>query len=125
MKLQRLTLEEFDRLASSTRMQEATRAMARAVLVDGRSQAEVANELGMTRQRVNLAVATIERVYVATAGAGDGNVMVRVSLDLPEGLAVEMGAFVDALSNCSDPDLANAAINMAVAGVRGATKRLK
>jgi hypothetical protein len=125
MKLQRLTLEEFDRLVSSTRMQEATRAMARAVLVDGRSQAEVANELGMTRQRVNLAVAAIERVYAATAGAGDGNVMVRVSLDLPEGLAVEMGTFVDALSKCSDPDLANEAIDKAVAGVRSATKRLK
>lgn len=122
MKLQRLSLEEFDRLAASTRLREQARNMARAVLVDGRTQADVATEWGMSKQRVNLAVAAIERTYIATAGAGGG--VVRVSLELPESLALELGTLLDALKNCPDAALASAAVDKAIAGIRGATKRL-
>ncbi len=124
MKLQRLSPEEFDRIvAAKPRMLEQTRNMARAVLVEGRTQGNVAAEYGMSQQRVQLAVASIERAYMATAGVGGG--VVRVSLELPESLALELGALLDALKGCSDAARADAAVDQAIAGIRGATRRLK
>ena len=57
MRLKRLTPQAFDRTAADTRLGEQAREMARAVLVDGRAQVDVATEHGMTKQRVSLAVA--------------------------------------------------------------------
>jgi hypothetical protein len=124
MKLQRLSPEEFDRIvAAKPRMQEQTRNMARAVLVDGRTQGNVAAEYDMSQQRVQLAVASIERTYMATAGVGGG--VVRVSFELPERLALEFGALLDALKGCPDVALANEAVDRAITGIRGATRQLK
>lgn len=44
---------EFDRLSSRTRLRDRGLTMARAVLVDGRSQSEVAAEHGVHRQSVH------------------------------------------------------------------------
>lgn len=52
MAKKRLSVEEFEAAASLSRMGEDTRAWARAVLVDGRSQAEVARSAGKSRQNV-------------------------------------------------------------------------
>jgi hypothetical protein len=41
----------FDEQASKTRLTERSRAMARAILVDGRTPAEVGSEYGVSRQR--------------------------------------------------------------------------
>ena len=46
---------EFDRLSGRTRLRDRGLAMARAVLVDGRSQSEVAAEHGVHRQSVHQA----------------------------------------------------------------------
>lgn len=124
MKLQRLSPEEFDRIvAAKPRMHEQTRNMARAVLVDGRTQGNVAAEYDMSQQRVQVAVASIERAYMAKAGAGGG--VVRVSLEMPESLALELGVLFDALKGCQDATLAGAAVDQAIAGIRGATRQLK
>ena len=124
MKLQRLSPEEFDRIvAAKPRMLERTRDMARAVLVDGRTQSDVAIEWGMSRQRVNLAVISVERTYMETAGSGGG--LVRLSLEMPESLALELGTLLDALKSCPDAALASAAVDQAIAGIQGAVRRLK
>ncbi len=70
MRLKRLTPQAFDRVAADTRMGEQAREMARAVLVNGRAQVDVATEHGMTKQRVSGAVATIERAYKKTTTPG-------------------------------------------------------
>jgi hypothetical protein len=54
MRLKRLTPQAFDRAAADTRMGDQAREMARAVLVDGRAQVDVATEHGMSKQRVSL-----------------------------------------------------------------------
>lgn len=95
MKLRRLTPQDFDRLAASTRMGDRACAMARAVLVDGRAQVDVATEYGMTKQRVSLAVGAIERAFVSSAAPGTG--WVTVTLDLPESLALELAELSDSL----------------------------
>lgn len=122
MRLKRLTLQAFDRAAADTRMGDQAREMARAVLVDGRAQVDVATEYGMSKQRVSGAVATIERAYkkVTTPGVS----AIRVELDLPEALALELGALADALEQCKDAALKQTVIEKATAAIKSGRRRL-
>lgn len=122
MRLKRLTQQAFDRAAADTRMGDQAREMARAVLVDGRAQVDVATEHGMSKQRVNGAVATIERAYKKTTTPGVS--AIRVELDLPEALALELGALVEALGQCGDPELKQSVIEKVVAATKSGRKRL-
>ena len=122
MRLKRLTQQTFDRAASDIRMGDQAREMARAVLVDGRAQVDVATEYGMSKQRVSGAVATIERAYKKTTTPGVS--AIRVELDLPEALALELGALVEALVKCSDPDLGQSVIEKVLAATKSGRKRL-
>lgn len=93
MKLKRLSGEDFERVVELTRLQGAACSMARAVLVDGRSQADVAAEFGVTRQRIHLAIGVIEKAYMKYAPPGHNSV--RVSLELPERIALALAAFME------------------------------
>lgn len=97
MKLTRLPPAEFDSIVKRTRMGDLARQMARAVLVDGRPQSDVAVEYGRTRQRVSAAVAQVERAFALTAKAGTG--WVRVTLELPEALALELANLAEGLKD--------------------------
>ena len=123
MRLKRLTPQAFDRVAADTRMGEQAREMARAVLVDGRAQVDVATEHGMTKQRVSGAVATIERAYKKTTPPGVS--AIRVELELPEALALELAALVEAMQGCDDAAKSAEALEKATNAVRKATKLLK
>jgi hypothetical protein len=122
MKLKRLTPEDFARVASRTRLGERARDMARAVLVDGRAQADVATEYGMTKQRVNAAVGAIERAYIQTAAPGTG--WVSVALDLPEALALELASLVDALRGARDEAARTKALAQVTRAIRAAKNAL-
>lgn len=100
MKLVRLSPQDFSRLAEQTRLGEEARAMARAVLVDGRIQADVANDYGMTKQRVGLAVGAINRVYEQSTGKSMA--WVSIVMDLPDCLAHELAGMVESLQACPD-----------------------
>ncbi len=123
MKLIRLTQQDFDSIAPKTRLGHQALEMARSVLVDARSQADVAREYGMTKQRVGLAVASIERAYKESAIQSTANV--RVELDIPERLALELGAFVDAIKESTDSAKSSEAIEKITIAVRKAAKYLK
>lgn len=123
MKLERLSRDEFDRLAALTRLPENSRAMAAAVLVDGRVQVDVAAEWGVQKQVVSRIIATINRVYMASTTASDG--VVRLSLELPESLALELGTLLESIKKSSDAALVSAAIAKANAGIRSAIRLLK
>jgi hypothetical protein len=123
MKLKRLTPQAFYRTAAGTRLGDQAREMARAVLVEGRAQVDVATEHGMTKQRVSLAVATIERAYKKATTPGVSSI--RVELDLPEALALELIALVDAMKGCGDATKSVKALEKATNAVRKATKLLK
>lgn len=122
MKLTRLPPDVFDRLLATTRFKEQARTVLRAIFVDGRSQTIVADEHGMTKQRVNRLVGLLERAYIETDSSGDA--MVQVSLELPERLAVELDGLMDAMQNCADESKKTAALDKARAGVLSATKHL-
>ncbi len=96
MKLKRLSAEDFERVVGFTRLQGAACGMARAVLVDGRPQAEVAAEYGVTRQRIHLAIGVIEKAYMKHAPPGDN--LVRVSLELPERWALALYSLMETLN---------------------------
>jgi hypothetical protein len=93
------------------------------VLVDGRAQVDVATEYGMTKQRVSGAVATIERAYKKTTTPGVSSI--RVELDLPEALALELMALIEAMKGCDDATRAAEALDKATSVVRKAAKLLK
>ena len=122
MRLKRLTAQAFENSAADTRMGDHARGMARAVLVDGRSQVDVATEYGMTKQRVSGAVATIERAYKKITTPGES--VIRVELDLPETLALELGVLIDALAQCRDQELQQAVIEKVLTACKSGRKRL-
>jgi len=96
MKLQRLSPKAFDRLAELTRLQPAAVALARAVLVDGKSRVAVAKDAGFTRARVQLAVAAIERKYLE--GEDVGEAPITVQLTLPPSLARALSTLSEAFA---------------------------
>lgn len=122
MKLTRLTPDDFDRLAAMTKLGDRARAMARAVLVDGRPQADVATEYGMTKQRVNLAVGAVKRAYGKAAAPGTG--WVSLELELPESLALALGGFIDALRACPEDQAQAKALAQAVRSLEAARRGL-
>lgn len=122
MRLKRLTSQTFDQVAADTRLGDQAREMARAVLVHGRAQVDVAAEYGMTKQRVNLAVAAIERAYVKFATPGESSI--RVELELPEALALELGALAEVLMQCQDAEQKSAVIEKVLSAARSGRKRL-
>lgn len=123
MELKRLSSDDFERLANETNLGDHARLMARAVLVDGRGQAEVATENEMSRQRINLAVGAIKRAYKAAGGSGQG--IVSVLLEVPECLALELATFNKALSSCSSDELRKAVLDKAISGLVNARKLAK
>jgi hypothetical protein len=100
MRLKRLTAEDFNRLASQTRMKEQTRQLAREVLVDGFSMSNVAARAGMTPQRVALAVGVIERAYFADKEGSLG--WVSLEMELPESIALQLDELAQALKVSGD-----------------------
>ena len=60
-----LGAQEFERLASETRMGAKAREMARLTLVEGHTMQAVAASLGTIPQRVRLAVGSIHRVQAS------------------------------------------------------------
>lgn len=122
MRLKRLTSKTFNQVAADTRLGDQAREMAHAVLVHGRAQVDVAAEYGMTKQRVNLAVAAIERAYVKFATPGESSI--RVELELPEALALELGALAEVLMQCQDAEQKSAVIEKVLSAARSGRKRL-
>jgi hypothetical protein len=123
MRLKRLAPDVFDRVAADTRLGDQAREMARAVLVDGRAQVDVAAEHGMTKQRVSLAVGTIERAYKKFTTPGVS--AIRVELDLPESLALEVSGFLDALKGCADEAKKAEVLEKAIKAIHKAATLLK
>jgi hypothetical protein len=76
--MKRLTPEQFDAAAGLSRMGDDTRAWARAVLVDGRRQSEVARESGKNRQNIAQAV----RQLLKWHDEAEGVETVRLDADL-------------------------------------------
>lgn len=123
MRLKRLSTEAFDNAAANTRMGGQAIQMARAVLVDGCTQVEVAAKFGLTKQRVSLAVATIERAYSKFAvSPGEGSI--RAEFELPEALAFELDAFIAAMGSCENVGKAKLALESLAESMRKATAML-
>lgn len=122
MDLKRLTPQDFDRVAAKTRLKDRAREMARAVLVDGRAQTDVATQHGMSKQCVGQAVSAIKRAYSKMAARGSG--WVTVALELPEALALEMASLVSELKGCSDQAAQSRATTQVVRSIRAARNSL-
>src|SRR5205823_3701883 len=100
MRLKRLTPQDIDRLADSTRLKDRTRELAREVLVDGGTPSEVATRHAMTKQRIGLAVAVIEKAYFADREGGLG--WVSLEMELPEAVALQLDELARMLKASGD-----------------------
>ena len=121
IKLKKLTPETLDSVVAKTRLGKQAQSIAHTVLVDGKTQSEAAAEYGVTRQRVNLVMTTVNRAY-DKHGATDA--LISVQLALPERLATEFSALAEALEQCSDQEKRCAVIDKVQAAVSGARRRL-
>jgi hypothetical protein len=122
MKLTRLTPAAFDHLADQTSLGDQAKTMARSVLVDGRSQTEVATEYGMTRQRVNLAVGSIKRAYSKSATPGSS--WVTLEVELPDTLALALTCLAEELRTCSDEKTRKRTVAHALRSIETARRSL-
>lgn len=122
MRLKRLTPQDFDRLADSTRLQDRTRQLAREVLVDGDTPSEVAARHALTKQRIGLAVAVIEKAYFADREGGLG--WVSLEMELPETVALQLDDLVQALKSCGDQAKLEQVAEIITAAVAKARKLL-
>lgn len=123
MKLTRLTSAEFDRIVGKSRMNEQTKAMARAVLVDGRPKADVAAENGLSKQRMTLVMRSVHRAYQKTTMPA--NSWISMEIELPEGLAIELDEVTDKLKNITDETQCAKAISALVQALRTARNNLR
>lgn len=122
MKLKRLTLQDFDRLADGTRLKARTRQLAREVLVDGGTPTAVAARYGMTPQRVSLAVGVIEKAYFEDREGGLG--WVSLDMDLPEKLALQLDELVRALKESKNESQVEHVIEVLLTAVAKAKAQL-
>ncbi len=84
--MRRLTPEQFEAAAGMSRMGADTRSWARAVLVDGRRQADVARDAGKSRQNVAQAV----RQLLTWHERAEGFETVKLDPDLAQQMAALM-----------------------------------
>lgn len=114
IKLKSIDAAEFEALADSTRMHQATRDMARLVLVNGKTGTEVAAMFGKSKQFVGKAVKAIREAHAASATS---SAWVTLSLSIPENLNVQLQQFLEALraSNSAEANgLATAQVERAL-----------
>jgi len=122
MRLKRLTPQDFDRLADSTRLQDRTRQLAREVLVDGDTASEVGARHALTKQRIGLAVAVIEKAYFADREGGLG--WVSLEMELPEAIALQLDELAHALKASGDQAKLEQVTEVITAAVAKARKLL-
>jgi hypothetical protein len=123
LKLTQLSPDEFDRLANMTRLRDSAKEMARAVLVGRRNKADVGREFGVTRQRVGLAVGSIEDAY--RRNVSPSNAKIRVSLELPDELVAALRSLIAAMNSCNDQELLGAELDKVGKSIHKATKNLE
>lgn len=123
MKLRRLTRTDFDKLADTTGLQERARNMTREVLVDGDAPSIVAARHGMSKQRLNGALTTIEKAYFANKDGIVGWVL--LDLELPENLALQLDALTTELKAAGDAKAAQAAVALVTAAMEKARQSLR
>lgn len=122
MKLERLSSEEFDRILANTRHVDQSRAILRAVLVDGRNQTATAQAFGVTRQWVNKLLEAFKREFLEQPNAGDAVVV--VALGLPESLTLELANFSEEWNDAA-PEAKSQALEKALRAIRAGRKILK
>lgn len=92
LNIKKLSALEFRRILVGTRFNEQSRQILWAVLGEGRGQAEVAEQFGVTRQRVNRLMGFFRTTYASKAMASTAEVS--ATFELPSSVAIDLGAFL-------------------------------
>lgn len=121
MKLIRLSPEQFNEVAAKTRLKAVAKEMAFAVLVNGENLVTVAEKYGFTKQRVFLAVQSINKAYELT---DKGTGIVTASFDMPENLAKMLSEYLGKLNECPDQHVVGASIDKLIYQLAESTREL-
>lgn len=121
MRLKRLSETDFASVAATTRLSQTSIEMAYRVLVLGDQVAAVASDHGTSRQRVHMAINTIERKYFAR-NTGDG--LVRCDELIPSAMGSDLERFSRAYSRSRSPARRRACVQAVIAVLQDATQVL-
>jgi DNA-binding transcriptional regulator LsrR (DeoR family) len=123
-KISRVSKQDFNRVLGQTRMLAANQQIAYAVLVDGKTQAEVAEATGQSRSNIQRIVEQA-RGYVELSMADDGSTWVRVDVDMPKSLVEAWAVLSGELMKCKAPKVSQAIIGRVLNAIDHGTKTLK
>ncbi|UWE19349.1 hypothetical protein [Herbaspirillum huttiense] len=126
MKILRMPQEAFMKAATSVSKRgfaPETLMMAKEVLVKGRAPIEVAREHNIAPSQLNAAVAKIRKAYQENPENASG--VVRVELDLPSELALELQNFAESYqAKAGDPE-ASASLQRIITDLKFASRKLQ
>ena len=112
---------EFEELAALTRLREGPKAMAKMVLVEGKTGPEVAAIFSVSKQRVSVAVGSIRKAHVRKSRS----VWVKLKVTVPQAISDHMNDFLAALTATESPDAQALAIGTVTRALSHATENLK
>lgn len=111
IQISQITQDELDRLVAGKRFKPETRKIMREIFVLGRNRLEVADEYGLSRQRIHLIIRTFQDLF-AQHSEPASNALVSISYtQVPKPLAIELERFLHAIKTCKDKQKKDALIN--------------
>lgn len=130
MRLKKLPAEIFDEVALSTRLSDKGVAIARSVLVDGRSVVAASREFDVAKQWVYKCSRTMETAYFGSAffkhGLDAGEAPeIEFSLTVPGSLGNSIVQFAEAYARCPDAESRRSAAAQASHALFQATSDLE
>jgi DNA-binding transcriptional regulator LsrR (DeoR family) len=123
-KISRVSKQDFNRVLGQTRMLAANQQIAYAVLVDGKTQAEVAEDTGQSRSSIQRIVEHA-RGYIELSMADDGSTWVRVDVDMSKSLVEAWAVLSGELMRYKAPKVSQAIIGRVLNAIDHGTKTLK
>lgn len=104
-----------------------TSAIARAVIVKGLPQAEVARKHEVSKQWVNQIVGKYYKLYLTTGASGekDSELWVRRALEIPAALAASLDRFLPLAKTCKDPKALQKALTAVIRAIEGQSDKLE
>jgi hypothetical protein len=123
-KISRVSKADFNRVLGETRMLEANKEIAFAVLVDGKAQSEVAEATGQSRSNVQRIVEQA-RGYLEAAMQDDSSAWIRTNVEMPKSVVDAWAELCSELVKCKAPKVSQAIIGRILGAIEQSTKTLK
>jgi hypothetical protein len=123
-KISRVSKSDFNRVLGETRMLEANKAIAFAVLVDGKAQSAVAEETGQSRSNIQRIVEQA-RGYLEAAMQDGSSAWIRTDVDMPKSMVDAWANLSTELAKCKSQKVSQPIIEGILSAIERGSKTLK